>query len=357
MLKKVLALTGVAVLTVSALATAQTPNVDERIRIVSRTVLEQQPRPRPRVLVQGRDGREEQSETIQKTVRLGNNGELDVSNIAGNIEIKRGGGNDAVIDVVKVSRGRTVEDAKEMLGLVKVDINERGNRVEVRTQYPSDLHIFNNRRNINVQVHYTITAPSNTRITARSISGNIRAAEITGELSLVSTSGDIQVVKGKRVSAAKSTSGNVEISDMDSDMPLEAASVSGDIIVHRAKAARMELSTVSGKVIAQDVTSDRLEAQSLSGDVEFTGPFSKGGRYEFNSHSGNVKVAVAGNTGFEIEANSWSGNVESQVAMSGGVQTSPGRGPRRKELKGVVGDGSAIVEVTTFSGNVLITKR
>ena len=171
---------------------------------------QQRERPRPRVIVQGRDAREEQSETFKKTVKLGNNGELDITNITGNIDIKRGAGGDATIDVVKVARARTVEEAKALLPLVRVEINERANRAEVRTVYPAEHHIMNNRRNVNVQVHYTITAPAGTRVSARSISGSIRAADITGELSLVTTSGDVQIVKGKRVAAAKTTSGSVE---------------------------------------------------------------------------------------------------------------------------------------------------
>ena len=82
----------------------------------------------------------------------------------------------------------------------------------------------------------------------------------------------------------------------------------------------------------------------------------KGGRYEFNSHSGNVRLAVAGGAGYEVEANSWSGNVQSDVTLAGGLQPA-GRGPRRKSVIGVVGDGSAMVEITTFSGNVHIIKR
>ena len=118
----------------------------------------------------------------------------------------------------------------------------------------------------------------------------------------------------------------------------------------------MELSTISGKVVMQDVGCDRIEAHSLSGEVEFTSPVIKGGRYEFNSHSGSVLLAVTGGGGYEVEANSWSGNVQSDVTLSGGVQDA-GRGPRRKSVRGVVGDGSAIVEITTFSGNVHIIKR
>src|SRR4051794_3799398 len=108
---------------------------------------------RQRVIVQpgreGRDGREEQSETFKKTVRLGGNGELEISNIVGDITIARGGGNDATIEVTKVARAQTVEAARELLPLVKVEINDRSNRVEVRTVYPSDDNMFRNRRKVN----------------------------------------------------------------------------------------------------------------------------------------------------------------------------------------------------------------
>lgn len=356
MRKTVFSVIGVIAFAVPGAAGAQTGQDDARITSTSRIVI-QDPRPKPRVIVQRRDGREEQSETIKKTVRVGSNGELDVSNIAGNIDIKRGAGNEATIEVVKVARARTIDEARELLPLVKVEINERGTRAEARTVYPADHTIIHNRRNINVQVHYTITAPAGTRVSARSISGSISAAEISGDLSLVSISGTIEVVKGKRVSAAKSTSGSVTISDTDSDTAIEAGSISGEILLHRVKAPRLEVSTISGRVVMQDVVCERIEAQSLSGDVEFGGQLVKGGRYEFNSHSGNVRVAVAGGTGFEVEANSWSGNVQSELPMTNTMHSTPGRGPRRKELKGVVGDGSAVLEITTFSGNVYITRR
>ena len=356
MRKTVFSVIGVIALAVPAVAGAQTSQDDPRVKSTSRLVV-QDPRPRPRVIVQERGAREEQSETFKKTVRVGSNGELDVSNIAGNIEIKRGGGNEATIEVVKVARARTIDEARELLPLVKVEINERGTRAEVRTVYPADQNIIHNRRNVNVQVHYTITAPAGTRVSARSISGSIRAAEISGDLSLISTSGNIQVVKGRRVSAAKSTSGSVAISDTDSDTAVEAGSISGEILLHRVKAPRLEVSTVSGKVVMQDVVCERIEAQSLSGEVEFGGQLMTGGRYEFNSHSGNVRVAVAGGTGFAVEANSWSGNVQSELQMTNTAHSTSGRGPRRKELKGVVGDGSAVLEITTFSGNVYITRR
>ena len=359
-MERVMRQTGIAftiVLAAAASAAAQGP--DHAMRVETRTEVRQQ-RPQPRVTVQAgrdrRDGREEQSETFKKTVRLGSNGELDVSNITGDITIVRGGGNEATIEVTKVARAQTVEAARELLPLVKVEITDRANRAEIRTIYPSQENMFRNRRNINVAVNFVITAPAGTSVSAHSVTGNLRATEIAGELSLATTSGNVQVTRGRNVESAKSTSGSVEITETDSETPIEAGTISGNVIIRQVKAPRMELGTVSGNVNLQDVQCGRVEAQSLSGDVEFMGALVKGGRYELNSHSGNVRIALSGGTGFEVEANSWSGKVESE--MQGLARHEPPRrGRQEKTLRGVVGDGSAVLDITTFSGNVWIGKR
>jgi hypothetical protein len=290
-------------------------------------------------------------------VRLGGNGELDVTNITGDITIVRGGGNEATIEVTKVARAQSIEEAKQLLPLVRVEINERGNRTEVRTVYPSQENTYRNRRNFNVAVHYMITAPAGTSLTARSLTGNLRATEIAGELSLMTTSGNVQVTRGRNIESVKSTSGSIELTETDSETPIEAATISGNVTVRQVKAPRMELGTVSGNVSLTDVQCARVEAQSLSGDVEYVGGFVKGGRYEINSHSGNVRLAMAPNSGFQVEANSWSGNVETDLKLSASHNQDSQNGRHNKTLRGVVGDGNAILEITTFSGNVWIGKK
>ena len=314
------------------------------------------PRPRaPRVTMQGRsDAREEQRETSTKNVRIGGSGILDISNMVGNVEISRGGGNEAVIEFTKVARARTQEEARSLLPLVTVEINSRGERAEIRTHY-AGADSMRRHRNVSVAVNFRIAVPPNTRITARTISGNLRATDIRGELSLVTTSGNVEIGNAARVTSAKSTSGNVELFNIDSDVALDAGTISGDVRVRSAKARRMEISTVSGKVTVQDVDTERLAAQTLSGDVEFAGSLASGGRYDLKSHSGNVRVQVLGGSGFEVEANSWSGTVHSEFAIAGA--DAERRQGRRKTIRGVVGDGSAVVNITTFSGNVYLVKK
>jgi DUF4097 and DUF4098 domain-containing protein YvlB len=321
----------------------------ERIRAVARASVEV-----AKVERYQRRDREEQTEHFTKTVRIGANGQIDISNIAGDITITRGGGSDATIEVVKTSRGRSVEDARSMLPLVRVDINERGGRVEVRTHYPDDdERRINNRRNINVSVAYTIRVPGETGVRAESISGNINVRDLRGELTLSSISGNIGIANGGRITQAKSISGNVEISSTEIDSASNISSVSGNVTVRSLKARRLDLASVSGNIIVDDVTCDRVQAQTTSGNVDFRGTLVRGGRYDLQSHSGEVHVGVMGDTGFELDASSFSGQVRSDlpIAIQGG------RGRERRVQRGTYGDGSAVLHLTTFSGNIAITKR
>jgi DUF4097 and DUF4098 domain-containing protein YvlB len=300
-------------------------------------------------------GRQEQTDRQTKTVRIGADGELTLANIAGDIVVTRAGGSEATIEIVKTARARTDEEAREQLGLVTVAVTERGSRAEVRTVYPRDEDRRNNRRNFNVSVAYNVSTPANTRLTIGSVSGSIRVSDIKGDLSANSISGAVRIANAGRISAAKSVSGDVEIVDTQTDGAVEVQSVSGNVLLRKLTSRRIDAGSVSGSVTVQDVQSDRVEAHSVSGNVEFGGVLTKGGRYALNSHSGDVRVAVGGGTGFEIEANSFSGSLRSDLALS--LQGNSDRRENRRTLRGVFGDGSAVLEVTTFSGSVVITKR
>ena len=302
-----------------------------------------------------RNQRESQTERFTKTVNIGANGELDVSNVAGDIVVTRGSGGSATIEVVKTSSAASADAARDMLPLVQVDIIERGNRAEVRTRYPQGEEMRrDNRRNINVSVAYTITAPESTRLKVKSISGNVTVKDIAGELTLESISGTIKIAGGGRVAKASSISGDVEIADTRIEGAVEAGTISGTLVFRRVAARSLSLNTVSGNVVIEDVTCGQVEAQSISGEVRYTGELAPNGRYEFTSHSGEVRLALGGGTGFQLEATSFSGSVQSDlpITLSGG----PGGG-RRRAMRGTHGNGSAVLEVTTFSGSIAITKR
>jgi len=123
------------------------------------------------------------------------------------------------------------------------------------------------------------------------------------------------------------------------------------------KALAVSGSSVSGDVELSDVTADRVSFKSVSGGLVFTGPLAKAGRYALKSHSGDVLVRLLNAAGFEVSATSFSGDIHSDVPLTirfGGPDGDRRRGGRSQEIRGTFGDGSASLELQTFSGNVRI---
>lgn len=335
----------------------QVIRVESAVRVDARTDRHVQ-QARQRARGERGDSREEQSETISRTLKAS---EVDLSNLSGDIIISRGG-NSVQVEAVKIARGRTAEEAREMLGYVTVEITERGPRAEVKTVYRGHEERNRERRNINVSVRYTVTAPASTKISARSLSGSIRVTDITGELNLTSLSGDVAITNGERVMSAKSTSGDVQLENVRSPIGLDASSVSGTLTVRNSRAPRMRLNTISGNLVIRDSVSERIDAQSISGDVEFVSPLERHGRYDLSSHAGTIRVVPTGNTGFELDATSFSGEIRSELTLTNQRQSGADFGPRNaggrtRSLSGTYGDGSALLDVSTFSGTVIIGRK
>jgi DUF4097 and DUF4098 domain-containing protein YvlB len=343
-----------SLLAMPTLVGAQAPRVQARaVQPPPRVVERQQTR------VDARDNRPQQTERVTHTFTIGGRGELQVSNLAGDITITRRGGNEVQVEAVKTARARTADQAREALPTVRVAFTERAGRAEVRAVHPPQHFTRGQRNNVSVSVAYNITAPEGTRIHVKSMSGSIRVTGIKGELTLESMSGNVGIFDASRVVSASSMSGNVEVGDLRSETPVELSSTSGDVVVRHSQIARLELKSISGNVVVDNVQVERVHAQSVSGDLRFTSSLARGGRYNLNSLSGNVRVAIMGGRGFELNASSSSGTVQSVFELeepTTGLRDAT-RGGRTRRLRGTYGDGSALLDITTFSGSVTITKK
>lgn len=348
----VVSLTGPAAALVEA---EQGPVVAAEVGRVQQPPRPPRPAPTPRPAHEpGRTGPQKTDRTVHD-VRLGPGGELDLGNVSGDIEISASKGAEARIEIVKTARAATDEEARELFDLVRVDVVERSNRVEVRTHYqPRGARGGGPRRHVNVAVAYNVTAPAGTRVRAQSVSGSITSTGIQGESSYESVSGAIRVTGGGRVAAAKSISGDVELIDTAMDSTFHASSASGSITLRRVKARRVDAGSISGAVVLDGVEAERIDAQTVSGSVRFGGPLRRDGRYGLRSHSGDVHVTVTGGTGFEVDGTTFSGSIRSDLPIEAHAGT--GGAGRARALRGVHGGGGAVLELTTFSGSIVISK-
>jgi DUF4097 and DUF4098 domain-containing protein YvlB len=306
---------------------------------------------------QGRNSGPEQTERFSRRIRVGRDGRVSVSNIAGDIVVTAGGGDEVAIEAVKRTRGPQSE-----LANVRILVDERPGRVDVRTDHERN---FTNRdgRGDHVSVDYTVTVPAGVGVDLHSVSGNLKITGGRGPARLETISGDVVVTDTPKIELAKTVSGNVTLSGVSTEGDLSLGSVSGNVVAQSVKAHGLDLTSISGNLRVTDVTCDRLNVKSVSGGVEYSGAINRGGSYDFNVHSGTVRLALANPAGFVLNANSFSGSIRSDLPLTiggdSGARDQRGRrtGLSNHSLRATYGDGSATVTVRTFSGDVVIVKR
>ncbi len=178
-----------------------------------------------------------------------------------------------------------------------------------------------------------------------------------GGLTLESVSGSIRIANAGRTVNGRTISGDIELNDTKVEGALEAGTISGTVRLRRLTARSLAVNSVSGNVMMEDVTAERMNAQSISGDITFAGDLQANGRYEFAAHSGTVRLALPAATGFQIEASSFSGSINTDIPITM-ANTQGGQGGRRsRALRGTAGSGGAFLDLTTFSGSIVIVKR
>lgn len=291
----------------------------------------------------------ETTERISRSFKVGGSGSLDLGAISGDIIVQAGGGDTITVEAIKRVRSRNADEAKRQLANTDVTMTQNGTRVEVRLHYMG--------RNNHASVDFKVSAPAGTSVNVRSVSGDVEVVNVKGEVRAESVSGDVTATGTPRLALAKTVSGDLELSGVSSPGTLELSTVSGDMTVRAVKVRGIDAESVSGSVVLTDVACDRASVKSMSGDVEYLGPLTKNGRYELRSHSGDIRLTLPGDIGFELEASTFSGNVRSDLPITSRAGDNLTGSGRRRGIRGTHGDGSALLIISTFSGDVAIARR
>lgn len=297
----------------------------------------------------------EETDRIVRTFTVGNDGALDLSNVSGDVRVTVANGRDIRVEATKRVRHRDAAEARRTLAELRVDMAQVGNRVEVRTVDPRRSN-RGNTRDVSMRVDYIVTVPATTTVRVRTISGNTDVNGVSGEVRAEAVSGDVRVAGTPNLAMAKTVSGDVTARDIGSSAGLTLSTISGTVRASGLNVRGLDCSSVSGNVELSGVQAERVQAKSVSGDLAFGATLARDGRYEFSTHSGNVRVMLASDTGFDLDASTFSGSVRSDLPITLRAPVDGRRGSTRS-IRGVHGDGSAVLAVKTFSGSVVIVRR
>jgi len=186
-------------------------------------------------------------------------------------------------------------------------------------------------------------------------SGSIKVIDLDGGVSLRTDDGHISVrrvgsPRGGVVQVAMG-SGNVDLSNINGDVRLVA--ISSNITVQCVK-GDVSGRVASGQISVSNIDGD-VELNASSGALSFTGAIRPEGRYRLQVLSGNVEMNIPDRVGFTALLASYSGQIERDFQFSHALRNTP-PGRKNQRLIGMYGDGSARIELDSFSGNVSLHK-
>ena len=264
-------------------------------------------------------------QSVDERWGLDPNGSVWIENIAGKIEIQGWDRNEAHLTG---ELGNSVDEldisaSGSNLRIVVMNRNERNvDSTELKLKVPLGVSIDASA----VSADIKISGLENEKLTASSVSGNVRVNASSGRVSIESVSGDVEFSGQTTRITAESVSGDIELSGVSGEV--SATTVSGDVEMKTGMLDSGKLETVSGDmtVITEISGNGRLSAESMSGDATIILPASQAGVFK---------------------AQSFSGRINSDFGSVNHAKHGPG-----SHLKYVAGNGDAEVRVESFSGNI-----
>lgn len=209
---------------------------------------------------------------------------------------------------------------------------------------------------------YTIEVPRETEVRSVAGSGNLTIAGLTGPVNATTGSGDVTVNQIEGDVHTTAGSGDIRMENIKGLAEVTAGS--GDVVL-ASVGGRVRVTTGSGDItltspgnaatlrngsgdIRVTGAAADLRVRSGSGTLAVSGSPATGTYWELHTGSGDVGLRVPAGASFRFFAQTRMGGIHSDIPL-----TVLERG--RRELRAVVGQGSARVEVETGSGDIRLS--
>ena len=167
--------------------------------------------------------------------------------------------------------------------------------------------------------------------------------------------GDIYLNDIKFGISAKTYRGGITVGNSSGVVNLESAN--GNIVAYEIGPSEIgdafKAKTINGMITVQQIGHMQSEITSTSGSIRFNSELLGGGQYNFSTLNGSILLTMPEKSSCKIMA-SYGGQFTSDILLknqklsaSGGI----------KNLTGQIGDGEAILSLTTYNGKINIKKQ
>jgi len=220
---------------------------------------------------------------------------------------------------------------------VEMDAQKMGNRIDITSHRLEDNVTAAEQR-----VDYEITVPEETELQVRIDSGMILVERVFGDLVFDTVAADVEL---------QEVAGYIVVK-----------TISGSVLCVRCAGGRLEIFSVSGNVRLIQPVNSAVLVNTTTSNILFEGDFLRTGSYRLKNYSGLIEVVLNDSDSLDISANAVQGKIESDPGLKltprthGGRPSAPARGAARSFV-GMLNDGAARVDLSTFNGTIRIRRR
>jgi hypothetical protein len=251
---------------------------------------------------------------------------LRVVNLLGDVEVRSGTEPGAVLHIRRqVPPGPEIPD-EEIDRAMPVEVVTGGERVEVRVPRRPlsgwDEPGGGIRRHLRLRIELPVVGIEGPMI-LDTVDGRLEVRDTGREVRLGTMTGDIVLERSPFGADVNTVSGDVRINGAGGGITVTC--VSGDIVIEEARAVS-------------------VRASNTGGNITYEGTLAPDGSYRLSSHSGDILFRIHG-----PQLSTFSGSISVPLDF---VLT--GERTSRRGLEGTIGSGEAYIELTGFSGNLVL---
>jgi hypothetical protein len=263
-----------------------------------------------------------------QTVQVQKGTKLDVTNFAGDVNIKAWD-KDAVRVEVNHS-DREIVDVKQ--GEQVLTIRSRS----ARGGPPRSLD-------------YSISVPSWMAVSVAGTYADVTMEGVGGDVAVETTRGDIIVRGGNGFVSLKSVQGAITLEKAKGRIEVRSINES----IHLADiTGDLSAETTNGGIILDRIDSPNVDLYTVNGDISYDGPIKEKGVYRLTTHNGMIAMAIPEKVNATLMVRTYNGGFRSTFPLKTGDDDQQ----RRKRFTVTLGNGSAHVELESFGGTIALRR-
>lgn len=199
----------------------------------------------------------------------------------------------------------------------------------------------------NVNLHFEVTVPSQTGVSAKTSGGSIKVSSLQGEQDLRTSGGSIEATEVRGHVAAQTSGGSINVRGVTGDADL---GTSGGGITVNSLTGSLKAGTSGGPIRIEGVTG-RAVAHTSGGSIHAA--FAKGNNQggDLSTSGGSILASLDPAANLDIDASTSGGSVSTDLPLrvQGTISHS--------KLHGTLGSGGPTLQLRTSGGSIQIASN